>query len=387
MRKVFFVTIILSVIFTVSAVAQDFPIIGPRAQAMGGAFVAFADDATAAYWNPSAAPLRRLVDINILFNARSSQSWDMLSAIDDINDLDLANNPAALGDYTDILNNISANNPFMHGGYNWGVFYTNDVFTAAYMESSFITATATVDTQNLNASSTSPDYYMNNTSSLNFHRVKMSEYILGAGTLFYSQDSFIGVNVKYVNVATSTDSRLLIDGIESGYNEIDFAMENFSENEYTDSFVSFDVAAMIYLGSDLRVAVIGRNVLSPEFEVSEDEVLELAGQWRAGFMLKLAQGIIVTGDYDITKNTYFGSGPEFQQGALGTEVTLVDNVLYLRGGINTNLVADETEMKFCGGFGINMGGGVMVDAAAQYSPDRETLAAGIQVHLFYRSRF
>lgn len=47
-------TAIITIAFTVPALARDWNILGPRALGMGGAHVAVANDKTAGYWNPAA---------------------------------------------------------------------------------------------------------------------------------------------------------------------------------------------------------------------------------------------------------------------------------------------------------------------------------------------
>jgi hypothetical protein len=59
------VGLISFVLLTASASAQTFESIGTRAQGMGGAFVAVADDATASWWNP--AGLASGATLNILY--------------------------------------------------------------------------------------------------------------------------------------------------------------------------------------------------------------------------------------------------------------------------------------------------------------------------------
>ncbi len=53
MRIIAFFALFLFVPLTASAQAQTFGGVGTRAEGMGGAFVAVADDASAVYWNPA----------------------------------------------------------------------------------------------------------------------------------------------------------------------------------------------------------------------------------------------------------------------------------------------------------------------------------------------
>ena len=48
------------------AAAQIYEIVGTRAQGMGGAFVAVADDATATWWNPAGLATRRATSVCVM---------------------------------------------------------------------------------------------------------------------------------------------------------------------------------------------------------------------------------------------------------------------------------------------------------------------------------
>jgi hypothetical protein len=62
--RLFFLTFSL-LLLPGAALAQTFGAIGPRAEGMGGAFVAVADDATAAYWNPAGLATGALFDLQV----------------------------------------------------------------------------------------------------------------------------------------------------------------------------------------------------------------------------------------------------------------------------------------------------------------------------------
>ena len=61
------------------AAAQGFEPVGARAQGMGGAFVAVADDATATYWNPAGIATIPIFDASLTFGGLEQSSYDRSS--------------------------------------------------------------------------------------------------------------------------------------------------------------------------------------------------------------------------------------------------------------------------------------------------------------------
>jgi len=382
MRKIFFIFGMLIILSNI-CYSQEFPIIGARAMAMGGAFVAFADDATAAYWNPAAIPTRRLNDINIVFDAKCSQTSDLLTRMQDINDLDLTQNPTNAVAFGNILTSIQTDNPFLSGGKDYGIFYTNDIFSAGYLEYSQITGDSTIDMARLDVNAASGNFVLNNESSLNYQRIQFSEYIFGGGYPLFSEDSFIGVSIRYVKTSTAGLSRKLVSDIELNYDEIDFAFEDFSEGAYSDSIITFDAGTLFYLAPTVRIGIMGRNLLSPSFDISNTEALTLKAQWRAGLAITIANSVMLTADMDISKNRYFGEGSSYRQAAAGLEVGLFENSVFIRAGVNKNTAESGTPLIFCGGLGVRYDT-IVLDVSVQYAPDRQQLVAGAQLHIYYQ---
>jgi hypothetical protein len=382
MQKIFFIAGIIIILSNI-CYSQEFPIIGARAMAMGGAFVAFADDATAAYWNPAAIPTRRLNDINIVFDAKCSQTSDLLTRMQDINDLDLPHNPTKAVEFGDILNSIQADNPFLSGGKDYGIFYTNDIFSAGYFEHSMITGNSTVDLTRLDVNAESANFVMNNGSSLDLRRIQFSEYIFGGGYPLFSEDSFIGASIRYVKISTAGLSRNLVSDIEQNYNAVDFAFEDFDSNAYSDSIITFDAGTLFYLMTTVRIGIAGRNLLSPSFDISDTDTLTLKAQWRAGLAIQVTNSVMLTADMDISKNQYFGEGFSYRQAAAGLEVGLFENSVFIRGGISKNTAESGTPLIFCGGLGVRYDT-IVLDASVQYASDRRELVAGAQLHIYYQ---
>src|SRR6188508_3105783 len=58
------------------AAAQMWELVGTRAQGMGGAFVAVADDATATYWNPAGLASIPIFDLTLAFGRMEQEESD-----------------------------------------------------------------------------------------------------------------------------------------------------------------------------------------------------------------------------------------------------------------------------------------------------------------------
>ena len=78
MRIIVVFALFLSIFVPVSVHAQNFGGIGTRAEGMGGAFVAVADDATAVYWNPAGIATGATFDLQI---ATGRDSWFIGAAL------------------------------------------------------------------------------------------------------------------------------------------------------------------------------------------------------------------------------------------------------------------------------------------------------------------
>jgi hypothetical protein len=128
---------------------------------------------------------------------------------------------------------------------------------------------------------------------------------------------------------------------------------------------------------------MGRNLLSPSFDISNTEALTLKAQWRAGLAITIANSVMLTADMDISKNRYFGEGSSYRQAAAGLEVGLFENSVFIRAGVNKNTAESGTPLIFCGGFGVRYDT-IVLDVSVQYAPDRQQLVAGAQLHIYYQ---
>jgi hypothetical protein len=101
------------ILFTKTAPAAQFGIVGPRALGMGGASVASVNDSTAVYWNPAALADFRRVDIRIPASVGTrdhvglEDKWDRLNNIDA---LVQNGNPAAINGRSACWNDRTSRN-------------------------------------------------------------------------------------------------------------------------------------------------------------------------------------------------------------------------------------------------------------------------------------
>src|SRR5687768_569351 len=81
MRIIALFALFLPLTLPLSLHAQDFGGVGARAEGMGGAFVAVADDASAVYWNPAGIATGATFDLQVSRGRDSNDSNILIGAV------------------------------------------------------------------------------------------------------------------------------------------------------------------------------------------------------------------------------------------------------------------------------------------------------------------
>ncbi len=186
----------------------------------------------------------------------------------------------------------------------------------------------------------------------------------------------IGGNVRYLRgIASSKFIRY--DDIKSGRDLVD-ELTDLSNTE-TSNQVSLDLGVLLRLNDRWRFGVVGRNLTSPSFDVSGGGDYTLDPQGRVGVALKLAPGLVMAADVDITENeTDALDGLKSQLLSVGTEyrLGLGESQLALRAGAYTNLAGELREsMTVTAGIGFRIWR-LQIDLAAAASPYFQEINVG-----------
>ncbi len=317
--------------------AQTFESVGTRAQGMGGAFVAVADDATASWWNP--AGLAAGAYVNVVFEHGRMTEPESPSGL----------TPAARAQSS----GFAAAFPAL------GVSYYR-------LHISEIRPVGSTDTTGAS---------------------RQDQGVIGVGVRALSVSQFgvtVGQSIGDHLVIGST-LKLVRGGIASGA-----ALASEDPLGAADALrVSrrtrgdIDIGAMASLGR-LRLGLSVKNVTEPDLG-SDDESAKLGRQARVGVaFLTPARGslhaLAVAVDADLTRtSSVFG---DVRHVAGGAEAWLSKRRLGIRGGVTANTVGD-LRPALSGGLSLAALKGVYLDAAVVSGSDKTRKAWSTTVRLTF----
>ena len=448
-------TAIITIAFTVPALARDWNILGPRALGMGGAHVAVSNDATAGYWNPAAygffgnkdggdyAKRGRSVGLNAGTGISIHEGLgEMLDEISNY-DFDELGGQIQAEDVDDYIQLLSALKKFdenknravkvtMNGqlGVQVGHFgiagiSLSEVSAKGDIDTVNIVPTDVVgtldiidylsDTANLNDGTAVPigNYYFNavtkndliatikdlngwdETSATNFVRAVdyglsnvPEEEIPADITTDIRNVAQIASDAQTGGSFDDNDSKLIFKGIAVfevpltyGYaitedfavggnfkfmkartynieipvfdTEFEDALDEAQDDYTTSSNFGIDLGMLYRFGDDLRIGIVGRNLNSPEFDMTNNDSIKEKLQLRAGICYKPLSSLMLAADFDITKNdTTISGGYKSQNLSIGAELNLF-KFLYLRGGAYKNIAESDIGLVYTAGLGLN----------------------------------
>jgi hypothetical protein len=313
------------------AQAQIYEAVGTRAQGMGGAFVAVADDATATWWNPAGLA-----------------SGPYFSSIIERSSLDDPGTPAMAGPARrDAASGIAVSFPAL--GLSYYRFRVSEIRPSS--------STATTDPVRQDPGAISVDL---RSLALSKYGVTFGQsigrYLVLASTL----------GVLRGGVASGTMS--IIDPLSSaqtGSQSLD-AADNLDASSETHADVDF--GAMLSSGS-LRIGASMKHVTRPTFG-SGDSAMTLGRQARAGLAIVSKSGmtpVTLAADVDLTKTPTVDG--DVQHIATGGEAWLSKKRIGVRAGISANLIgARRTSLS--SGVSLAVKSGVFLDGALTFGDDR-----------------
>lgn len=308
------------------ASAQSFSGPGTRAQGMGGAFVAVADDASAVYWNP--AGLASGAYFSLVLDGGTSQATPP--------------DAASAGNRSEWM--LALSMPAL------GISY-------------YRLRTSVVQSTGPQQAGGAPMFRI---ESLVTHHA--------GATLVQSltEHLAVGATGKLVRgtagsaVTPAADAEALLDGADL--------------IGRSSSHFDLDVGIMAS-GAMGKVGLTVRNVTEPSFETGGGEELQLPRQVRAGASVLLLPGWKVAADVDLTKTTTISG--RLREAALGTE-TQVSRRLAARGGLRFNTApdADRTPAVSVGGSYAVLGS-FLIDAQVTTGTERVFRGWGVAGRFVY----
>jgi hypothetical protein len=315
-------TTLLLLGWSASVRAQTFESVGTRAAGMGGAFVAVADDASAAYWNPAGFALGNI--FSIVVDRGTSES-----------------DPAAPeGART------GSGFLFAMGMPALGLSY--------YQVRSSVLADLKVSTTGTVRVDTLVTHHTGATVLQSIgHRVT------------------VGGTAKLVNGTAS--SIISADGPREAL--LDRASELGGRQA-----TKFDAdLGLMTIGSFFKVGLTIRNLLNPEFETPAGNTIPLQRQARAGIAFLVSQGWAVDADFDLT--TTHGSLGDERNIALGTEGRIGRKAM-VRTGLRFNTTGLSRTAPAAGA-SYRVAGALFIDGQITRGSERADRGWGISARLVY----
>ena len=277
--------------------AQMWELVGTRAQGMGGAFVAVADDATATWWNPAGQAT----------GATLSLVWDMA---DNLAPRDpLPEGPASLGD-------------------TMGFALTTPALGLSYYRLRIS------EMQPLSSNGAGPS-------------IRQEEGATGVGlrTLALNQFGATAGQSLGDNVVIASTLKLIRAGTAVSIGQVPGAardaLEQVGELELPmETQVALDVGAMVLLSPQIRAGISVKHLREPEFGEGETEI-KLERQARAGVAVMgggRSASLTTAADFDLTTlDTVLG---DVRHIGAGAEAWLLNRLVGLRGGFSANTAGE-----------------------------------------------
>jgi hypothetical protein len=306
-----------------SSSAQIFEVVGTRAQGMGGAFVAVADDANANWWNPAG------LATGALFSTAIERAG--------------LTEPASVPSRGPASETRTAGVAFAFPSLGLGYYRlrVGDIRPP--------TGVPGVDREDQGA------------TGVVRRTVSISEYSAIVGQSI-TDHLVVATRLKLVR-AGSTET---VSADASGENALEAARDADVSRETSGAF---DVGVMVTV-PHVRIGLTIKNVNEPEFGDGSDQ-LRLERQARVGLAFLAArfgpvENIIASVDADLTRTaTVVG---EVRHVAAGAEGWLLGRRVGVRGGVNANTTG-EANVTGSGGLSLGLRAGFYFDAALTFGPD------------------
>lgn len=337
---------VLGAVFTVltaaPAAAQMYELVGNRAQGMGGAFVAVADDATATWWNP--AGLATGATMSLVYDRSTNEA---------------PKTPA------------SADGPAWLGGANAFALTTPALGLSYYRLR--ISEIQPVSTNGTGASGRQEE----GAAAIDLRTLALNEFGVTVGQSMGTA-LVVGSTLKLIRAG---HARALPAGEGSAHDRLDEAGSADVDHEFE---TDLDVGVMAAIAR-LRLGLSVKHLRQPDFGEGETAVT-LKRQARAGLAIIGGGGgpltaITLAADADLTRLTTVLGDVRHMAG--GAEAWLFERRVGLRGGISANTVGEQGRST---SLGVSLGGrdgGYYVDGFITRGSDESREGWGLSIRMSY----
>jgi hypothetical protein len=332
---------LLAVVSAPRAGAQIYESVGTRAQGMGGAFVAIADDASATWWNP--AGLAGGAYVNSIVEWGSAQDPRVA-----------ADAGGAVPSWRSNSRGVAASYPAL--GLSYYRLRVSEIRSIGAIADG---ATGRQD-QGL--------------APVRLHSLALQQFGATVGQSI-GRHLVLGSTLKVIRGALGSAAGV------AGAASLDQASELEGDAQIR---LDLDVGAMAKVGA-VRAGVVVKNVRQPAFSAGDDR-LELGRQVRAGVALALGSGgatgrsLTFAADADLTR-TPTATGDQ-RHVAGGVEAWLFGRSLGLRGGVSANTVGDVRPTAGAGA-SLALRAGTYVDGQATFGSDQDRRGWGLALRLTF----
>ncbi|MBA1438415.1 MAG: conjugal transfer protein TraF [Epsilonproteobacteria bacterium] len=391
--------------------AMKFETLGYKSVAMGGAAVASSSGSLATYNNPALLAKSRY-DVEISLGGGDSYedfgASASVKALDNSGFLDAIDRVS--GDITNIsqsdINTILKGKNIVLGmdgdavsvnpqgyvaaqiyGFGFGVFGSSEVVGTAKVDQAhnllmiedtanpgnYVTinddGTTTTSTNTALYQAQSIEYALNNgLTYIDVAAILVAEVPVGYGHKFELSGGnlMVGGALKYMRGYTYTEPYKIDNSgnVDSGSGKKDQTSSTFG----VDVGVAFEPA----FAKDLTLALVAKDLNSPEFDVVDGTKVKVKPMYRVGVAYNIFDSLEIAADYDISANETFVEGTKSQMlgGGLNWHPA---SWFALRGGLMQNMDAnDKAGLIYTAGLGFGLKW-LQLDVSGQYASNSTTV--------------
>lgn len=364
-------SIIASTLVATSSLAMDFQVLGSKATSMGGAGVATSPSSLAAHNNPALlaknkdkfslhigggigfkdngagtaiSDLNKL-DFSNLSDAANGNANNL--SVNDINTLSQARDIVRGMNGTGVQANPTADVGISIGSFGTGLFITSDVGGVANIDQAhtdliFETSVAGTYLNILTASTTNLAGYQasslqyaidNGMTYVDVVGLAVAEVPLAYGQAFDTGYGSLSVGAALKLMAGKTFYKSIKLDDNNAFNNLNQSVKN------TNTFgVDLGLAYQPAFSDSLTVAIVGKNLNRPSFDIQGGGKVELEPMVRAGAAYKLGNWVELAMDADLTENkSVIGRKTRYVGGGLNLDLSVIE----LSAGLMKNMVSEN----------------------------------------------